>query len=58
MIFEVLILVLTTPTAIKTINYGRWAGKQGNKRGAFGLYLLALLTVVIPLGIYIFNILR
>lgn len=58
MILMIFILTITIFAAIRTVNYGRWAGKQGNKRGALGLYLLALLTVVIPLAIYILNILR
>jgi hypothetical protein len=33
---------------IYTYNYARWAGKQGLRRGAVGLYLLALGTLVAP----------
>jgi len=40
---------------IKTANYGRWAGKQRNLRGMIGLYILALLTVLYPLAVYIYN---
>lgn len=36
-------------TAIYTVNYGRWAGRRGNRRGAWGLYVLAVLTVAVPL---------
>ncbi|MDB4895244.1 MAG: hypothetical protein JWN15_1506, partial [Firmicutes bacterium] len=34
--------------AIYTYNYARWAGKQGLRRGAVGLYVLALAAVVVP----------
>lgn len=34
--------------AIYTLNYGRWAAKQKLGRGAAGLYLLAVATVVVP----------
>ena len=37
--------------AIYTINFGRWAWKHENYRGAIGLYLLAALTVGLPLVI-------
>lgn len=43
---------------IRTINYGRWAGKQGNTRGAIGLYTLSFLTVIIPAFIYYLNNMR
>jgi hypothetical protein len=37
--------------AVYTYNYARWAHKQGLRRGAVGLALLALLTVLIPGGV-------
>lgn len=48
-----LISLLTTMlpallVAIYTVNYGRWAAKQQHGRGAIGLYVLALLTLVVP----------
>lgn len=58
MIGILFILFLVFFAAIKVINYGRWAGKQGNRRGAVGSYLVALLTVAIPVGVYILNTLR
>lgn len=33
---------------IYTYNYGRWAWRQGLRRGAAGLYLLALAAVLVP----------
>jgi hypothetical protein len=45
-------------TVIKVVNYGRWAGKQGNLRGAIGLYLVAFATIAVPVTVYIINYLR
>lgn len=41
--------------AIRTINYGRWAGKQKNMLGAIGLYILAGATILIPVLVYLLN---
>lgn len=50
-----LMLLVVLAAGIKLINYGRWAGRQGNRRGMVGLYLMALCTFAIPCGVYIFN---
>lgn len=39
--------------SIYTYNYGRWAWKQGLRRGAVGLYLLAAATILVPLTLYL-----
>jgi hypothetical protein len=49
----VLSIVIIIFAAIKTINFGRWVGRRGNRRGAFGLYFFTLLVVVIPPGVYL-----
>lgn len=54
----VLMLTVISAAVIKVINYGRWAGKQGNKRGALGLYIFAIFVVLIPTGVYILTISR
>lgn len=51
----ILMLLVVLAAGIKLINYGRWAGRQGNRRGMFGLYLMALCTFAIPCWVYIFN---
>jgi len=35
--------------AIYTFNFGRWAWKHENRKGAIGLFLLAAATAVFPL---------
>lgn len=40
-------------TAAYTFNFGRWAGRKGNRVGAFGLYVLAVLTVVVPVWVWL-----
>jgi len=44
-----------TLAVIKTVNYGRWAGKQKNLRGMIALYILALITVLFPLAVLLYN---
>lgn len=34
-----------------TINFGRWAWRQGERKGAAGIWLLALALVVVPLWV-------
>jgi len=34
--------------AVYTFHYGRWAAKRNLRRGAAGLYLLAVATVALP----------
>jgi hypothetical protein len=58
MIQIILMLVIIGVLVIKLINYGRWAGRQGNLRGMLGLYLLAVSTIVLPFSIYILNLIR
>lgn len=55
---NILMLTVIIFAVIKIVNYGRWAGQKKNVRGAIGLYLLAVFTVAIPVGVYILNLLR
>ncbi|MHB9146386.1 MAG: hypothetical protein ACYC5Y_13775 [Symbiobacteriia bacterium] len=36
-----------------TVNFGRWAWQQGARKGAIGLWLLALAVFLVPLWVYI-----
>jgi magnesium-transporting ATPase (P-type) len=54
----IFIFMFTILSSIKIVNYGKWSGKQGNILGAIGLYILALFTITIPVGIYVFNLSR
>lgn len=55
MIVIIFMLTVISAAVIKVINYGRWAGRQGNKRGAIGLYVFAVFVVLLPMGVYILN---
>ncbi len=35
--------------SLHLVNYGRWAGKLGNRRGAVGLYLYAIIALAVPI---------
>lgn len=35
--------------AVYTFHYGRWAAQQQLRRGATGLYLLAVVTLAVPI---------
>lgn len=43
-----MILLPTVLVAIYTFNYGLWAWHRKLRFGAMGLYLLAVLTVAVP----------
>lgn len=58
MLLWIAVWFLVGIVAIRTISYGRWAGKQGNTRGAIGLYILSSLTIIIPAFIYYLNNMR
>ncbi|MFZ5815089.1 MAG: hypothetical protein ACOY93_07270 [Bacillota bacterium] len=49
------VLVIPLLAAIYTWNYGRWAWRQKLRLGGVGLYLLALLTVAVPLMVLLYN---
>lgn len=49
------VLVIPLLVAIYTWNYGRWAWRQRLRLGAVGLYLLAVITAVVPAWILWFN---
>jgi|GEM_PF-2990709 len=58
MFIWLLIWLLVGVIIIRTVNYGRWTGKQGNIRGAVGLYILAVTTGIIAVFVYLLNNLR
>lgn len=43
--------MVTTGVAVYTFNFGRWAWQKKNYRGAIGLFILALITMTVPLGL-------
>ncbi|MDN5294241.1 MAG: hypothetical protein PWQ91_1358 [Eubacteriales bacterium] len=49
------VVVITVWTALYTFNFGRIAARDGNRRGAYGLYVLALITLLFPLWLYFFR---
>lgn len=34
-----------------TVNFGRWAWSQGERRGAVGIWLLALTVMLVPVWV-------
>jgi hypothetical protein len=47
-IVVVLLTLYSLGAGIYTINYGRWAWRKKNKRGALGLFLVAGVTFLVP----------
>jgi hypothetical protein len=45
-VFGVPIIVLS---CLRLVNYGRWAGRKGNRRGAAGIYVIAAVCLLLPL---------
>ncbi|MFZ5640105.1 MAG: hypothetical protein ACOY4Q_05400 [Bacillota bacterium] len=43
--------LVTTGVAAYTFNFGRWAWQKKNYRGAAGIFILALITLTVPLGL-------
>lgn len=50
-----LIMLVPILATIKVISYAKWATSQGNRTGAWGLYLVAFVTITTPLGVYFYN---
>lgn len=47
-------VLVTLAVAFYTFNFGRWAWGKGYKRGGIGVWVLAGLTVVVPLTLLFF----
>jgi hypothetical protein len=58
MILWVVVWLLIGAVTVRTVNYGRWVGKEGNTLGAVGLYLLSLATILISVTVYVLNNMR
>ncbi|HHX26260.1 MAG TPA: hypothetical protein GX721_06280 [Firmicutes bacterium] len=52
---SMILMLMTAPTlvAIYTVNFGRWLAKEGNIRGAIGVFIVAAICVVAPLALLI-----
>jgi hypothetical protein len=46
---ETLFLIAAIGAAIHSYTYGHWLIKNGNKRGAIGVYAITVITVAVPL---------
>lgn len=51
----ILALLIPLGMAIYTVNYARWAWRQKLRLGAIGLYLLAVMSVVVPAMVLMYN---
>lgn len=47
-----MILIVALAAATHAYMFGRWLGKNGNVIGAYAVYLIALLSVALPLYRY------
>jgi len=43
-----MLMLVPLLVSIYTFNFGRWLARRGYRWGALGVYLLALLTLVVP----------
>lgn len=50
-IIYVVSVLVTAGVSVYTFNFGRWAWRKKNYRGAAGLFLLAIITFMVPLGL-------
>ncbi len=48
-----LIMIFPALVALYTLNFGRWLEEKNYRRGAVGMYVLAIVTVAVPLMILI-----
>lgn len=53
--FEFLILIILIAIAYYCISYGLWAWHQKLYRGALGTFIMALLTLLLPVAVWIFH---
>jgi hypothetical protein len=43
--------LVTAGVAAYTFNFGRWTWRKKNYRGAVGIFILAVITLTLPLGL-------
>lgn len=48
MLLKIISLFYIVCTCIYTVNFGRWAWKRQNKSGAVGIFILAIITLLLP----------
>jgi hypothetical protein len=49
----ILFIIISVGAAVHAFMYGRWLIKNGNKAGAFAVYLIAATCVALPVYRYI-----
>ncbi len=53
MVGRALVMTAVLLVAVYTASYGLWAWRKGNKRGAVGTFILAWLTLISPIVVWI-----
>jgi hypothetical protein len=48
-----ILMIIPTLVAIYTVNFGRWLAKEGNIRGAIGVFIVAAICIIAPLALLI-----
>ncbi|HPU45589.1 MAG: hypothetical protein GXX04_02505 [Clostridiaceae bacterium] len=51
----IVLIVFLLCVAVYTVSYGVWTWKKGNRFGAIMVFLVAVLTVALPVYILIFK---
>lgn len=52
---NLLILLFLLGVSYYLSTYARWAWRQGYRRGAVGTFLVALLTLVLPVAVWAYH---
>jgi len=52
---NLLILLFLLAVSFYLSTYARWAWRQGYRRGAVGTFLVALLTLVLPVAVWAYH---
>ena len=47
-----MILIIAVAAAAHACMFGRWLGRNGNRSGAYAVYLIAMVSIALPLYRY------
>lgn len=50
-----LLFLLIAGVCLHLVSYGRWAWRNNYRRGAAGIYFIALVTFVLPVGVWLYH---
>lgn len=53
--FTVLLFLIIAAVSLHLASYGRWAWRNNFRRGAAGIFFIALVTLILPAGVWFYH---